>query len=184
MSGERLWRYSGLARLWSWTLIAGAGVLLALGALLQAGAEEGVDLRWLGVTVGVTGLSGVIFYPLLRVWLRRSALPSVHLPRASRAAGPRRLEASASDWRRWAVVTAAVVFVGGGAMLMFLVGVLGRGGTAEGVVAGTLAAWGLATLEDARRIERAEVAEGRRYYAACRRPAAVGDRLVWFREGA
>jgi hypothetical protein len=64
-------------------------------------------------------------------------------------------------------------------MLVFLVGVLGRGGTAEGVVVGMLAAWGLATLEDARRIRRTEDAEGRDYFAACRRPTGVGDRLVW-----
>ena len=64
-------------------------------------------------------------------------------------------------------------------MLTFLVGVLGRGGIAEGVVVGMIAAWGLATLEDARRIEGIEAAEGRRYYAACHRPTGVGNRLVW-----
>jgi hypothetical protein len=64
-------------------------------------------------------------------------------------------------------------------MMTFLIGVLGGGGTAEGVVVGLIAAWGLATLEDARAIDRAEDAEGRRYYAAVRRPAAVGDHLVW-----
>ena len=33
-------------------------------------------------------------------------------------------------------------------MMVFLIGVLGRGGTAEGVVVGMLAAWGAATLVD------------------------------------
>ena len=56
---------------------------------------------------------------------------------------------------------------------------LADAGVAEGVVVGMLAAWGLATLEDARRIRRTEDAEGRDYFAACRRPTSVGDRLVW-----
>jgi hypothetical protein len=42
-----------------------------------------------------------------------------------------------------------------------------------------LVAWGLATLEDVRRIRAVEAAEGRRYFAACRRPTGVGNRLVW-----
>ena len=67
-----------------------------------------------------------------------------------------------------------MLLVGGAAMLVFLIGVLGRGGTAEGVVVGMLAAWGAATLEDARRILATEEAEGRRYFAACRRPTGVG----------
>jgi len=103
----------------------------------------------------------------------------VRLPQAVRATGPRRLEASPRDWRRWAAVTCGVLLVGGAAMLVFLVGVLGPGGTAEGVVVGMLAAWGAATLEDVRRIRAAELAEGRRYYAACRRPTGVGSKLVW-----
>jgi hypothetical protein len=121
----------------------------------------------------------VLGYPLLRVWLRRSAMPSLRLPQASRSSGPRLLHAAPRDWRRWGVVTTAVLTVGGTAMMTFLIGVLGGGGTAEGVVVGLIAAWGLATLEDARAIDRAEDAEGRRYYAAVRRPAAVGDHLVW-----
>jgi hypothetical protein len=181
---DKLWRYSALARLWSWALIGAAALLLALAALLEAGSREGLTLGWVGVAVAASGGTGIVFFPLLRVWLRRSALPSLRLGQARRASGARRLEATPGDWRRWAVLTWALLVVGGFAMLMFLIGLLGGGGIAEGVVVGTLAAWGLATLEDARRIERAEVAEGRRYYAACRRPAAVGDRLVWFREGA
>ena len=42
-----------------------------------------------------------------------------------------------------------------------------------------LAAWGAATLEDVRRIRAAERAEARRYYASCRRPTGVGNKLVW-----
>lgn len=178
-TGEKLWRYASLARLWSWTLIGVSAALLALSVAIQAGTAQGVDQRWLSAALGITGLTGVVSYPLFRVWLRKTALPSVRLPQAVRASGPRRLEATPRDWRRWAGLTAAVLLIGGTAMLVFLVGVLGRGGTAEGVVVGMLAAWGAATLTDVRRIEEAERAEGRRYYAACRRPTGVGNRLVW-----
>ena len=44
---------------------------------------------------------------------------------------------------------------------------------------GMLAAWGAATLEDVSRIRELEATEGRRYYAACRRPTGVGNQLVW-----
>lgn len=178
-SDERLWGYASLARLWSWTLIGVSAVLLLLSIALQAGTDQGLDLRWFSAALGITGLTGVLCYPLFRVWLRKTALPSVRLPQAVRASGPRRLEATPRDWRRWAAFTAVILLVGGAAMLVFLVGVLGRGGTAEGVVVGMLAAWGAATLEDVRRIVAAERAEGRRYYAACRRPTGVGNRLVW-----
>jgi hypothetical protein len=176
---EKLWRYASLARLWSWSLIGVAAVLLPLSVALQAGTDEGVDAGWLAVVLGVIGVTGVVLFPLFRVWLRRAALPSLRLPQAVRARGPRRLEATPRDWRRWGVLTAAILLVGGAAMLVFLVGVLGRGGTAEGVVIGMIAAWGAATLEDVRRIRAAERTEGRRYYAACRRPTGVGNRLVW-----
>jgi hypothetical protein len=178
-SGEKLWGYASLARLWSWTLIAVSGLLLLLSIAIQAGTDAGLDLNWWGAALGITGLTGVICYPLFRVWLRKTALPSVRLPQAVRASGPRRLEASPRDWRRWAGFTGLILLVGGAAMLVFLIGVLGRGGTAEGVVVGMLAAWGAATLEDVRRIVAAERAEGRRYYAACARPTGVGNKLVW-----
>ena len=179
ISDEKLWRYASLARMWSWTLIAVSGLLLLLSVALQAGTDEGLDLRWFAATLGITGLTGIICYPLFRVWLRKTALPSVRLPHAVRASGPRRLEATPRDWRRWAAFTGLIILVGAAAMLVFLVGVLGRGGTAEGVVVGMLAAWGAATLEDVRRIVAAERAQGRRYYAACRRPTGVGNHLVW-----
>lgn len=178
-SDEKLWRYSSLASLWSWSLIAVGGLLLLLSVAIQAGTEEGLGGRWFGTLLGITGVTGVVLFPFFRVWLRRTAMPSVRLPQAVRATGPRRLEASPRDWRRWAAVTGAILLVGGAAMLVFLIGVLGSGGTAEGVVVGMLAAWGAATLEDVRRIRAAETAEGRRYYAACRRPTGVGHKLVW-----
>lgn len=180
---EKLWRYADLARLWSWCLIGVGAVLLPLAIALQAGTEEGLDAWWFAAAFGITGITGIILYPLFRVWLRRAALPSVRLTQAVRATGKRRLEASPRDWRRWSVITALILLVGSAAMMLFLVGVLGRGGTAEGVVVGMLAAWGAATLEDARRIRRIEASEGRRYYAACERPTGVGNHLVWVRVG-
>ena len=178
-SGEKLWGYASLARLFSWTLIVVAGLMVLLSIGLQAATQEGLDSRWYAAAFGITGITGVICYPLFRVWLRKTALPSVRLPQAVRASGPRRLEATPRDWRRWAAFSGVVLTVGGAAMLTFLIGVLGTGGTAEGVVVGMLAAWGAATLEDVRRIRAIETAEGRRYFASCRRPTGVGNKLVW-----
>ncbi len=176
---EKLWRYASLARLWSWSLIVVAALLLPLSVAIQAGSDEGLSGRWFATLIGITGLTGALLFPLFRVWLRSTAMPSVRLPQAVRATGPRRLEATARDWRRWALVSGGVLLAGGAAVLVFLIGVLGAGGTAEGVVVGMIAAWGAATLEDVRRIRAAEDAEGRRYYAACRRPTGVGRKLVW-----
>ena len=61
----------------------------------------------------------------------------------------------------------------------FLVGILGGGGVAEGVVAGVLIAWGLVTLHDVKRLERIEVEQSRTYFAACRRPVSVGSVLIY-----
>ena len=66
-SGEKLWRYASLARLWSWTLIGVSGALLALSVALQAGTSEGIDQRWWAAALGITGLTGVLCYPLFRV---------------------------------------------------------------------------------------------------------------------
>jgi hypothetical protein len=178
-TGEKLWGYASLARLWSWALIGVSVLLLLLSVGIQAGADDGLTTRWFAAALGVTGVTGVLSYPLFRVWLRKTALPSVRLPQAVRASGPRRLEATPRDWRRWALFTLAILLVGGSAMVVFLIGVLGRGGIAEGVVVGMLAAWGAATLQDVSLIRAAEAAEGRRYFAACRRPTGVGNRLVW-----
>ena len=81
--GEKLWGYASLARLWSWTLIAVAGLLLLLSIALQAGSDEGLDSWWWAAALGITGITGVISYPLFRVWLRKTALPSVRLPQAA-----------------------------------------------------------------------------------------------------
>lgn len=179
VSDRKLWRYSSLARLWSWCLIVVAVLLLPFSIALQAGSAAGLSGAYLANLLATSGLSALVLFPLFRLWLRGSALASSRLPRAQRASGPRILPASPGDWRRWGLAIGAVLLVGGAAMLGFLVAVLGQGGIAEGVVVGMMAAWGAASLEDVRRIARAEEAEGRDYYAACRRPVAVGDELVW-----
>ena len=179
MHEEKLWNYEGLARMWSWALIGAGAALLGLATALEAGSPGGIDGWWVAAAVGISGLTGVILYPVFRVWLRRSAMPSLKLPQATRATGPRRLEATPRDWRRWAILIGLVMFLGGAATMVFLVGVLGRGGTAEGVTVGMMIAWGMATLSDVPRIRATEDAEGRRYYAACRRPTGVGNNLVW-----
>ena len=176
---EKLWRYGGLARLWAWSLIVSAIALTAISVALEASSDDSSLPRWFAVFLGVTGVTGVIFIPLLRKWLRRAALPSLRLDGAERLSGQRRLEASRGDWRRWSIVIGLILLVASAMMLTFLIGVLKRGGTAEGVVIGTLLAWGIVTIEDARRIDRAEREQGRRYYASCRRPMAVAERLIW-----
>ena len=150
---EKLWSFLGLARLYSWALIGVSGALVVVSLLLESTSEDGFSWSYLGVLAGVTGLTGLIFFPLLRVWLRKGGLPSVRLPDAQPVSGPRRLEATRGDWRRWGATTVVLLLV--------------------------LLAWGLATLEDSRRIVVAEQEEGRRYYAAGRRPTGAGNRLVW-----
>jgi hypothetical protein len=180
-SAEKLWRYSRIARIWALCLIGVAAALLALTIIVQAAGEEGLGATWLVAALVVAGITGIILFPLLRVFLRRGSLPSLRLPDAVKASGARRLEASPRDWRRWTLTTIVILFLSSAIMLMFLVAVLGGGGIVEGVVTGVLVAWGAATLDDVARIDRAERAEGRRYYAACRRPVGVGNHLVWLR---
>lgn len=181
--GDLLWSYSRLARLYGLGLVGVAGGLLILSVILEATSEDGWSWAWLGVVAGMTGITGLIFFPLLRVWLRRGGLPSIHLPDAVPADGPRRLEAAPSDWRRWGGTAVVVLFIASAAMLVFLIAVLGRGGTAEGVVVGMLAAWGLVTLEDGRRITTAEGEQGRSYWAVGHRPTGAGNRLMFTTRG-
>ncbi len=176
-----LWRYTSLVRLWSWTLIGVGLALLVASAGVRAASSEGIDLKWIGTAVGVSGLTGVIFFPLLRMWLKKTA-PSQYLPRAKRLDGKRRLEAGPRDWRSWGLFTGGFLLIGCFFMLIFLVGVLrssGAEGIAEGVVVGLMAAWGVVSLADARAIERTEATERRQYFASGRRPTAAGNKLVW-----
>lgn len=176
---DLLWDYARLARMYGVELLVIGAALTVVSILLEATSEDGWSWSWLGALAGITGLTGLIFFPLLRIWLRKGGLPSISLPDASPAQGPRILAAAPSDWRRWAGLTSAGLFVSAFATLLFLVAVLGRGGTAEGVVIGVLLAWGLVTLEDERRIRSTQTGEGRVYWAAGRRPAGAGNRLVF-----
>ena len=83
---DKLWRYTSLVRLWSWALIGVGGAMLLVGAVLQAGSTTGLSATWVGVSVAVSGLTGAVFYPLLRMWLRKTA-PSGYLPKATRLSG-------------------------------------------------------------------------------------------------
>jgi hypothetical protein len=179
VNDEKLWRYRGLAKLWSWALIVAAIGLLGLAIPLEAGSPGGLDDRYLISLVAVSVITAAILYPFFLMWLRRSAMPSLRLEQAEPASGRRLLAASSSDWRRWGAITTVLIFVGGAAVMVFLVALLGRGGTAEGVTIGMIAAWGLATLRDTRKISSAEAEQGRRYYAACKRPTGVAQKLVW-----
>ncbi len=178
---EKLWRYTSLVRMWSWALVGVGLAMFIVSIITQAGGDTGLSLEFIGIMVGVSGLTGATFYPLLRMWLRKTA-PSEYLPRAKRLSGKRRLEASPGDWRRWAMTMGLGLFIATVALLGFLIGVLrssGPDGIAEGVVIGVVVAWGIVTLEDARRIERIEGEQGRRYFTSSNRPTGAGTKLVW-----
>jgi hypothetical protein len=180
MRADKLWGYAQLARLWGRSLVISAVLVLGVAVLVQTGNDRGLGGRWFLVTGIALLTSLVLFFFLLRMWMRSTALFSTRLGTATPVPKkPRLLEAEARDWRRWAVYMVVFLFVGSAFMLLFLVGLLGTGGTAEGVVVGCIAAWGLVTLEDVRRITASEASEGRRYFAARPRPLGVGDHLVW-----
>lgn len=176
---DLLWNYAQLARMYALELLVVSGLLVIVAIVLEATSEDGWSWTWLGTLVAMTGITGLVFFPLLRSWLRRGGLPSISLPDAQPAEGARILSAAPSDWTRFAALTGVLLFVSAFATMLFLVAVLGRGGTAEGVVIGVLLAWGLVTLEDGRRIVRTEGEEKRVYWAAGRRPWGAGNRLVF-----
>jgi len=179
--GDRdlLWDYARLARMYGIQLLGVSVALVAVSIILEATSEDGWSWWWLGTLIAMTGITGLVFFPILRVWLRKGGLPSIRLPDAQPAEGRRMLAAAPGDWRSFAAIVAILLFVSAGATLLFLVAVLGRGGTAEGVVIGVLLAWGFVTLEDARRIARTQLEQKRMYWAAARRPWGAGNRLVF-----
>lgn len=179
--GDRdlLWDYARLARMYGIQLLGVSVALVVVSIILEATSEDGWSWWWLGTLTAMTGITGLVFFPILRVWLRKGGLPSIRLPDAQPAEGRRMLAAAPGDWRSFAAIVAILLFISAGATLLFLVAVLGRGGTAEGVVIGVLLAWGFVTLEDARRIARTQLEEKRMYWAAARRPWGAGNRLVF-----
>lgn len=176
---EKLWRYTSLVRAIGWALIVVACLMLPLSVVAQIGDE--LSAGYVAALVGISGVTGVLFYPLLHMWFRRSR-PSAYLERAKRLSGPRRIPAATRDIRRWGLTVGVFLFIGTVFMVSFLVPVLrdsGPSGIAEGVVVGLMAAWGLFNLDDVRRIEQAERDQQRTYFTVGHRPTAAGNRLVW-----
>lgn len=176
MNGERLWSYVQLTRLWAWSMIVSAGLIGLLAVAISAGRDEGLTQSWLVVFGAValgTFVGGALFVRFM------IAAPSSRLPHATALDDERTPSAGRGDWRRWSLIFIGVLVAGSAAALVFLVATLGEGGTAEGVVVGILAAWGVATLADAHQIRTTERREKRRYFARVQRPTAVGNHLVY-----
>ncbi len=180
MDNEKLWRYARLSRIWARTLVVVGVLVFAVGLSLQVGRSAAST--WSGVATAFASLivSVPVFFFLLRGWMGNGGLPSSRLGDASaEPASPRRLEASTRNWRAWTLGLGSALFVSSVLILGFLVGTLGGGGIAEGVVAGVLVAWGVVTANDVRRLERIEIEQSRTYFAACKRPVSVGSVLVY-----
>ncbi|MFN8108960.1 MAG: hypothetical protein U0Y82_03825 [Thermoleophilia bacterium] len=179
MNRDKLWDYARLSRMWARILI-GVGVLVLLSGLgLEFSDPHGSPGHWTIVAVATAVPTTVLFTFLLRSWMRDGALPSARLGDATPVRGTNVPEASRRDWRTWSVLMAVFFAFAGMALSAFLAGTLGGGGEAEGVVVGVFTAWGIVTLRDVRKVDEAEKAGSRTFYAECRRPVAVGQRLVW-----
>ena len=174
MAAERRWRYGRIASIWSTALLAAVPVVLAAATLVQAGSDEGVDGRWLMVTLFGSLATGVVGYILMGGVAAPSSRLGLADPAPAAAA-----EATADDWRRWQMICLAITLGGSVAMYLFLIAILGRGGLVEAAVAGVIAAVGLATRRDAIRIAGIEEDEGRRYYSVGPSPTGAARRLVW-----
>jgi hypothetical protein len=178
-SPERLWRYTSLVRATAWALIAVGMLMLPLSLVGQL--SSGLSVGYVGTLVGISGVTGVLFYPLMHLWFKRSR-PSAYLERAKPLSGPRRIAAGAGDIRRWGFTVGVFLFIGTVLMVGFLVPVLrdsGPDGIAEGVVVGLMAAWGVFNLDDVRRIVADEETTGRTYFTVGHRPTAAGNRLYF-----
>ena len=176
MNDERLWGYARLTRMWARSMLVAAALVALFAVVVTVGDGDADRGRWAIIFAAVTLGTFVVGAPFVRFAI---APPSSRLPEARPLSGRRRLEALPGEWRRWGLISAAVVTVGSAAMMLFLIAILGDGGTAEGVVVGLLAAWSVATFADAHQITATEGGEGRTYYAAVRSPTAVGRHLVW-----
>ena len=180
MTTEKLWRYTRLSRIWARTLIVVGILVFAVGLSMQIGDSSSAFASWIVTAVATVVPSTLVFFFLLRGWMGNGGLPSARLPDAAADSGvPRRSEPTSRNWLTWTLTLGAALFVSSVLIMGFLIGVLGGGGVAEGVVAGVLIAWGLVTTRDVRRVERIEAEQERAYFAACRRPVGVGSVLVW-----
>lgn len=176
---EKLWRYTSLVKAIAWALIVVGVVMLPLSLLAQLG--DGLTVKYTGTLLGISGITGVLFYPLLHMWFKKSR-PSAYLERAKKLSGPRRMPAAHRDVVKWGVTVGVFLFIGTVFMVGFLVPVLkdsGPSGIAEGVVVGLMGAWGVFNLDDVRKIEEAERTQGRTYFAVGHRPTGAGNHLFW-----
>ena len=176
---EKLWRYTSLVKAIAWALICVSMLMLPMSLLAQLG--DGLTVKYAGTLLGISGITGVLFYPLMHMWFRKSR-PSAYLERATKLSGPRRMPAAQRDIVRWGVTVGVFLFIATVFMVGFLVPVLkdsGPSGIAEGVVVGVMAAWGVFNLDDVRKIQLAEREQGRTYFTVGHRPTAAGNRLFW-----
>jgi hypothetical protein len=177
---EKLWRYTQLSRIWARSLVAVGILVFCVGVAMQSGDSASAFINWIEVGLATVVPTTAVFFVLLRGWMRNGGLPSSRLVDATAdPRTPRRLEATAQNWRVWTMMLVVGLLIAGVLIMGFLIGVLGGGGMAEGVVSGVLVAWGLVTAQDVRRVVQIEQDEHRRYFAACKRPVSVGSVLVW-----
>jgi hypothetical protein len=180
VTNEKLWRYTRLSRIWARTLIVVGILVFAVGFAMQIGESASAFESWIVTAVATLIPSTLVFFFLLRGWMGNGGLPSARLPDATADSGvPRLSEPTSRNWLTWTLMLGVGLFVSSVLIMGFLIGVLGGGGLAEGVVAGVLIAWGLVTVQDVHRVEQIEADQQRAYFAACRRPVSVGSVLVW-----
>lgn len=180
VTNEKLWRYTRLSRIWARTLVVVGLLVFAVGFAMQIGDSAHAFGSWVITAFATLIPSVLVFSFLLRGWMANGGLPSARLADAPADPGEiRRSEPTSRNWLTWTLTLGAALFVSSVLIMGFLIGVLGGGGIAEGVVAGVLIAWGLVTTQDVRRVERIEADQQRAYFAACRRPVSVGSVLVW-----
>jgi NhaP-type Na+/H+ or K+/H+ antiporter len=180
VTDEKLWRYSRLSRIWSRTLVVVGVLVFAVGLAMQIGESGHAFVSWLVTAVATLIASTLVFFFLLRGWMSNGGLPSARLADATpEPRRPRRMEATSRNWSSWTWMLGGALFLSSVLIMGFLIGVLGGGGVAEGVVAGVLIAWGVVTASDVIRLERIEAEQRRIYFAACKRPVSVGSVLIW-----
>ena len=175
MVTERRWRYARIADMWSSALLVTVPLILGVAAAVQAGSNEGLGGRWLLVTLIGTVATGAVGYALMG----GVAAPSSRLGLAEPGAADIPEPATPGEWRRWQMICLALATIGSLAMFLFLLATLGRGGLVEAAVAGVIAAVGLATRRDARRIDEIETREKRAYFSVGPSPTGAARRLVW-----
>lgn len=180
VTDEKLWGYARLSRIWARTLIVVGVMTFLVGSTFMIGTSASAAASWVIEASATLIASIAVFFFLLRGWMQNGGLPSARLGDASaEPKTPRRMEATDRNWQVWTLSLGAALLLSSVLIMGFLVGILGGGGVAEGVVAGVLIAWGLVTMRDVKRLERIQDEQSRTYFAACRRPVSVGSVLIY-----